>query len=332
MRLRTQEFYNNISSKLELLAMQIKTNGKLNILDLHVHAEVFYRDLINTVYGWNLKVANSTTANMEAIDLIDEDRKICIQVTATNTKQKIEKTLEKDFTKSLSSNDFTMYFLFIAEIADNLRKNSFKNPHEIAFDATSNILDKVSILRSISQLEYNKYRLVNEMFENYFGNEIQPKNLNSNLAAIINILSKENLDIDGSLIDGTLNTYNINRKIEFNDLETIKETTINQYKIYYLLLDNIYEEYEKNGQNKRLSVFTKINSLYENELRKQTDNSLDIFYNITIEVEDYILKSANMDEMEREILEMCVKIIVVDAFVRCKIFENPEGYDHVITE
>lgn len=332
MDLITQKYYNNISGKLEYLAQRIKTNGKLNILDLHIHAEVFYRDLINTVYDQNLKVANSSTANMEAIDLIDEKNKICMQVTATNTKQKVENTLKRKFIKTLSNDNFTLYFIFISDPADNLRKKTFNNPHKISFDANDNIIDKTSILRTISQLDINRYRHVNEMFEKYFGNEKPQENLNSNLTSIINILSKEDLEIDGSLADSKLDTYNIDRKIEFNDLEMIKETTIDEYKVYYLMLDNIYKVYEKNGQNRRLSVYRKITSFYETELRERTVNSLDIFYNITTKVENYILRSANMEVMEREVLEMCVKIIVVDAFIRCKIFKSPKGYTHVITE
>jgi hypothetical protein len=46
---------------------------------------------------------------------------------------------------------------------------------------------------------------------------------------------------------------------------------------------------------------------------------------------DIILKSKNYREIPYEELEMCVDILIVDAFVRCKIFKNPEGYNHVIT-
>lgn len=36
-------------------------------------------------------------------------------------------------------------------------------------------------------------------------------------------------------------------------------------------------------------------------------------------------------EIPYEELEMCVSILVVDTFIRCKIFKNPEGYNHVAT-
>jgi hypothetical protein len=35
-------------------------------------------------------------------------------------------------------------------------------------------------------------------------------------------------------------------------------------------------------------------------------------------------------ELTKESIDICSDIIVVDAFIRCKIFENPEGYSYVI--
>jgi hypothetical protein len=37
-------------------------------------------------------------------------------------------------------------------------------------------------------------------------------------------------------------------------------------------------------------------------------------------------KSANYADIPVEELDLCVNILVVDAFIRCKIFKNPLGY------
>lgn len=69
----------------------------MNILDLHVHSEDFYQNFFNILYGWNLENLNNQNKlqNIEAIDLIDHSSKVIIQVSATNTKEKIESTLQK---------------------------------------------------------------------------------------------------------------------------------------------------------------------------------------------------------------------------------------------
>ena len=46
--------YDYIEEKLTILSMRVKNRGKLNILDLHMHSENFYRDLLNILYGWSL--------------------------------------------------------------------------------------------------------------------------------------------------------------------------------------------------------------------------------------------------------------------------------------
>ncbi|MFH1188051.1 MAG: SMEK domain-containing protein [bacterium] len=37
-------YYNYVGNKLCTLANEIESNGKRNILDLHIHSENFYRD------------------------------------------------------------------------------------------------------------------------------------------------------------------------------------------------------------------------------------------------------------------------------------------------
>ena len=44
-----------------------------------------------------------------------------------------------------------------------------------------------------------------------------------------------------------------------------------------------------------------------------------------------ITDSSNFIEIPMEELHMCTDIIVVDAFIRCKIFKNLGGYNHVNT-
>ena len=87
------EYYNYIDRQLHILADRITTNGKLNMLHLHLHSENFYLHLFNLLYDKNLKNLNDTSQNIEAIDLIDHDNEIMIQVSSTSTKQKIESAL-----------------------------------------------------------------------------------------------------------------------------------------------------------------------------------------------------------------------------------------------
>ena len=68
-----------------------------------------------------------------------------------------------------------------------------------------------------------------------------------------------------------------------------------------------------------------------NKLIVNTEEPYEIFFAIINNVIELIKGSKNYIEIPYEELEMCVSIIVVDAFIRCKIFKNPEGYNYAVT-
>ncbi|MCI5142634.1 MAG: hypothetical protein D3909_13120, partial [Candidatus Electrothrix sp. ATG1] len=49
------------------------------------------------------------------------------------------------------------------------------------------------------------------------------------------------------------------------------------------------------------------------------------FFSIIAKVIQKIRGSANYTAIPDEELTLCVQILVVDAFIRCKIFKNPSG-------
>lgn len=152
--------------------------------------------------------------------------------------------------------------------------------------------------------------------------------ISSNLAEIINILAEENLnEIDNK---ATLNEFNINNKITFNHLNSIKRR-IDKHKIYFSKVNLLYRRFDTEGSNKSLSVFQKLYNIYEEELLHSENKPSLIFLSIIEKVKQQIITSDNYLTIPDEELELCISIIVVDAFIRCEIFENPEGYEYVIT-
>jgi hypothetical protein len=141
------DYFNVIEERLNLLALRIISRGRLNILDFHGHSENFYQYFLNEVYGWIITNENDNKQNVEAIDLIDHTNKFIIQVSATASKQKIESSLAKNSIKNYKG--YTFKFVSIARDADDLRKDTFKNPHGIIFAPSTDIIDKNSILKNL---------------------------------------------------------------------------------------------------------------------------------------------------------------------------------------
>lgn len=61
------------------------------------------------------------------------------------------------------------------------------------------------------------------------------------------------------------------------------------------------------------------------------ENSDLLFIGLIDEVKEIVRNSSNYSDISKETLEECASLLVVDAFMRCKIFKNPEGYAYVIT-
>jgi hypothetical protein len=104
--------------------------------------------------------------------------------------------------------------------------------------------------------------------------------------------------------------------------------TIDDYKVYHKKLNEKYNEFDRQGVNKSLSVFLMIKQQYV-KLSEDARTAHDLFFSIIDNTIEIIANSRNYTEIPYEELEMCVSIIVVDAFIRCKIFKNPEGYNYV---
>lgn len=319
-------YFTYIEEKLGTLSYRINLKGKLNILDLHIHSENFYTCFLNSLYKWDLHNVNKFKQNIEAIDLIDRTNKNVVQISAANTKQKVESALDKQSLKSFSK--FTFKFISISKDATNLRIQTFKNPHKIKFTPKSDIIDNKSILDSILSLKIDDQKEIYEFIKKELGGEVNIVKLDSNLAAIINILSKENLNLDSKL---QINKFEIEKKISGNEIKATK-SIINEYAKYHPRLDNKYTEFDTQGSNKSLSILQSINHSYVKAITDFKDADSDSILLKVIElVQEKVIQSANYIEIPIDELELCVNIMVVDAFIRCKIFKDPTNYNYANT-
>lgn len=311
-------YYNYIEEKLSILSHRIETRGRINLLDLNIYSESFFANLVNMVFSYQFVNLNQFKQNVEGIDLIDYHNKIIAQISSTNTKVKVESSLSKGIIEK--HKDFNFKFILISKNAINLRNNSFVNPYDIKFNPQEDIIDILSILKQILELPTKKQKEIYNFMKEELGNEVDIVKTDSNLATIINILAKESLmDISTS---HQIDAFDIEKKIEFNHLLHLQEI-FDDYKIYYHKLNEKYGELDKIAPNKSFSILQSIRHNYI-KISTEKDSSIDIFYEIINKVIETIKNSPNYEEIAFEYLEMCTYIIVVDAFIKCKIFKNPK--------
>ena len=327
--MQRKNYFDYVEEKLAILSIRVKNRGKLNILDVHMHSENFYRDFINLLYGWSLENANNRLQNIEAIDLIDDNVKLIVQVSATATKTKINNSLSKKSIEEYAKRGYTFKFVSIAENADQLRQQKYNNLYNIGFNPKKDIYDISSLEKDILNLKLQKLEEVYQFIKAELGNMPDCVRFNSDLTTIINILAEVKLDENEPL--GNINMFEIDKKIEFNKLD-IAASIIDDYKIFYNQVEKKYREFDKMGLNKSMLVLQSLKKMYIDALLKNKyDNSDLLFVGLIDEVKEIVINSSNYFDISKETLEACASLLVVDAIMRCKIFKNPEGYAYVIT-
>ena len=319
-----KDLYDYIEENLNVLAYRVETRGKLNILDLHLHSENFYRDFLNLLYGWNLENLNQVCQNIEAIDLIDNQNKIVVQISSTNTKQKIESSLSKG--SMINYIGWTFKFVSITHSSTDLRTKIFKNPYGLIFSPQNDIFDISLILRKINDLTIDKLQEIETFIRKELGNNVTTKIIESDLVHIIKLLAQEDWsNLEKIKLDSD---FQIQTKIDYNNL--IKSTSvIKEYNIWQNSVSRIYSAFDKEGCNKSLFVLQKIRTFYLEHCHELKGDSL--FNAVRDDVKAEVKKHATSKELTEESIDICSDIIVVDAFMRCKIFENPGGYKYVTT-
>lgn len=311
-------YFNLCVQKLSTLCTQIELRGKLNILDFHIHAEDFYLNFLNVLFGFSLINMNQVTQNAEGIDLIDTVNKLVLQVSSTASKVKVESALSKDLK---AYKDYRFKFVSISKDASELRKQAYANPHGLAFVPKEDIYDIKSILNYIQHQQIDKQRIIYDFLKN----ELQPDGdrlpVETNLASVINILANENFS-------NTLNTiispipFNVDEKLTFNNLKAAA-IVIEDYKVQHHRIDRMYSVFDTAGQNKSNSVLNWLRQSYI-KLSSQYAGD-DLFFQVVEQAIQTVQNSANYIDIPLEELAMWINALAVDAFIRCKIFKKPEG-------
>ena len=124
--------------------------------------------------------------------------------------------------------------------------------------------------------------------------------------------------------------FNIEDKISHNAVKRNK-TLLDEYKVYYTKINSLYAELEEQGSFKKENLLRNIRRLYVKTKGRYINDSPDPMAiirenadNIIEDIEDCLIQSlenypANMSED----ISFGVSVIMVDAFMRCRILEEP---------
>jgi hypothetical protein len=151
-----------------------------------------------------------------------------------------------------------------------------------------------------------------------------PSMLRNTVNAIANIDIEDN--IEGEKVDA----FDISSKINHNNVKKYAPL-IQEYKVYYYKINALYDELELQGSLKKSKVLSTIRSYYlkaKGEHINATEDTIEQIRKYADDIINHVVnnlyrKLEGCDLFDDDIM-FGVELIMVDAFMRCKILEEPK--------
>ena len=184
-----------------------------------------------------------------------------------------------------------------------------------------------SIIDNLNNVDNYPVELL-EMWKKTHENNNLLKNSKKNNFLITAINAISNLKIENEeQNNSTINNFKICDKIAYNSIKRNK-SLIDEYKIFNFQINSLYMELENQGSFKKENLLRNIRNIYIkikgryvlnsnnpiDEIRKNSDNIIE-----DIENELYNL----IEDENKQNYSFEISLILVDAFLRCKILEKP---------
>ena len=131
---------------------------KNNLPSYNVVAETVLAGLLNHIHGWKLVNANAITRNSAGVDLIDSANRISVQVTSTNTLQKLDHTLEQFEGKKLDADYDRLIHLIIT--TDTPTAAMKQRTRSTWFSGSNDLWNIPELLAQIQTVDISKLEII----------------------------------------------------------------------------------------------------------------------------------------------------------------------------
>lgn len=154
--------------------------------------------------------------------------------------------------------------------------------------------------------------------------------IRSNPSMLINAISAlSSFELTSENETESLKSFDPKNKINYNSIKR-NVSLIEEYKVYYEKINSLYDELEIQGSIKKEKLLSNIRLIYtiiKGKYINDSNNPIEIIRlnsdNIIDEVYDNLYKQIEGTNMFEEDLVLAIRLIMVDAFIRCKILEEP---------
>jgi hypothetical protein len=152
-----RDMINDITYLLTHLKVQVELQKRLNLQDLSVHSENFFRDFLNLILGLDLVNINIVNPNAIAIDLGDKNRRIAIQVTSTSEVDKIKHTY-KGFVKRGLFAEYDKLVVLIVGEKKAYKEKSLNDESGFEMSLSDDVWGVTELFRKVGDLQTPELR------------------------------------------------------------------------------------------------------------------------------------------------------------------------------
>ncbi|MFT4273637.1 MAG: SMEK domain-containing protein [Pantoea sp.] len=316
--MKSMDYLSSITSSLAYLSRCIETRASLNLNDLNIHSENFYKELLNLIYGYNLINLNSIEQNAASIDLADETLGLCFQVTSTNSIEKIKGTVDK-FIKEDLHNKYKQLKILILTNKKSYKTKEYGEIGAFVLDIKKSVVDYKDIARDIQDLSLDRQLNIKDFLEVRL-NIVKPENNPKEIKTLLTMIHLLSDDEHPSAGNGFAEKPDPDHKV-YKRFSDFSEIIIQRYTklvpMYGSTLECIRNESDIGIiKQKKMEMF----------LENQSDLFLQKDGYDPIAALDRLKKHycVKISEVDVEFDDLAVEFFLLDNLFRCTVFPNKE--------
>lgn len=283
-------------------------------MDLNIHAEYFFCDLLNMIFNASLVNLNTINTNAKSIDLIDLRKRLAIQVTSTPEFSKIKKTVD-GFIETENINNIDRLIVLI--IIKKKRYQAKTYGDKFIISVSDDVLDYTDLIKLIMGLPPEKIqKICDYLSSQIFDTPSQkaPKEVTT-ILEMIKILSTDEHPQSGN---GFQEEPDPNGKINkrFSAYaEYLMEIYVPLMAAYAGILNEINNSSDSGIINiNKLSAYLKRAS--NSALDECNGNPVDALNKLT----DYYASRLRSNGVDYD--DSAIQYYLIDNMIRCNVFPN----------
>lgn len=309
-------YLENISKNLAILSYQVKSLNTINLYNINIVAEDFYTGLLNLIYGYNLENVNKLDKNAKAIDLVDIENRVSVQVTSENSSTKIKETIKK-FIEDKGYEKYNRLIILLL-IEKKSYTATFDTQGKFSFNSETDILDNLDLIQEI------RCKTVEEMekISSFLSNELEVKTTvgepteAGEVETIIDLIewitkNRKIIKPKDTIIDPD---YKINKRFK-----AFAEKLIDEYTSLYTVYGDAVERVKNelfNDQAQQIITVLFLQDISVQILDKNENNPIKALNALV----DYFQEklSKNRKKYDRS----AIKFYLVNELIKCNVFPN----------